>query len=267
MPGRRLFSTALAAVSLTLALPALTAGAAFAAAPANDTFAGATVISSLPFSQTLDTSEATTDAADPQACGSFPSATRTVWYSYTPVADQVVTVDASSNSYRVGIGVVTGAPGGFTRVDCNLFTSHFLATAGQTYHMVLTDFDGNGNGILNLSASGSPPPQTALTIDPIGRVNPRTGVATVTGTVSCSNSSSTLVFADLSQPIPRSRTTASAATFDVTCDGDDHPWSISETPYSGKFTGGPAQVSASSSACAIVTCASDQEERSVLLIP
>src|SRR5919206_3616212 len=48
------------------------AGTALAAAPSNDTFANATAISSLPFSDTVDTTGATTDSDDKAAgaaCG------------------------------------------------------------------------------------------------------------------------------------------------------------------------------------------------------
>ena len=51
-----------AIVGAALALP----GSAWAQAPPNDTFEQATVIS-LPFSQTLDTTQATTDSTDAEA--------------------------------------------------------------------------------------------------------------------------------------------------------------------------------------------------------
>ena len=49
------------------ALSLLAAPLAWAQAPPNDDFADATVISSLPFSETLDTSEATTEPTDAEA--------------------------------------------------------------------------------------------------------------------------------------------------------------------------------------------------------
>ncbi len=54
-----------AIAALAMAAPAA------AAPPSNDTFAGATTISSLPFSDTVDTTQATTDADDivAAACG------------------------------------------------------------------------------------------------------------------------------------------------------------------------------------------------------
>ena len=55
---------------------------ALAAAPSNDTFANAKLVT-LGFSETLDTTEATTDAIDAQAlesCGA-PAVAATVWYA------------------------------------------------------------------------------------------------------------------------------------------------------------------------------------------
>ena len=75
-----------AIVGVALAVPGVSS--AWAQPPPNDTFEQATVISSLPFSQILDTTQATTDSTDAEAlaaCGgpSFPIAA-TVWYEYTP---------------------------------------------------------------------------------------------------------------------------------------------------------------------------------------
>ena len=79
-----------AIVGVALALPGVSS--AWAQAPPNDTFEQATEISSLPFSQILDTTQATTDSTDAEAlaaCGgpSIPVAA-TVWYEYTPPVDQ-----------------------------------------------------------------------------------------------------------------------------------------------------------------------------------
>ena len=56
---------ATAIVGVALALP----GSAWAQAPPNDTFEQATVISSLPFSQILDTTQATVDSTDVRSVG------------------------------------------------------------------------------------------------------------------------------------------------------------------------------------------------------
>ena len=106
-----------AIVGAALALP----GSAWAQAPPNDTFEQATVISSLPFSQTLDTSEATTDSTDAEAlaaCGLSVPLAATVWYEYTPPADQSLAISTSGSSYIAGVAVLTGSPGSLSAVTC-----------------------------------------------------------------------------------------------------------------------------------------------------
>jgi hypothetical protein len=88
---------------------------AAAAPPANDTFAGAVTISTLPFSDTVDTTEATTDADDANAnanCGA-PATDASVWYAFTPASATGVSVDVSASDYNAGVIVVTGSPGSF----------------------------------------------------------------------------------------------------------------------------------------------------------
>ena len=92
MKLKLILTTAIVGAALTL--PGISS--AWAQAPPNDTFEQATVISSLPFSQILDTTQATTDSTDAEAlaaCGgpSFPIAA-TVWYEYTPPVDQSVLI-------------------------------------------------------------------------------------------------------------------------------------------------------------------------------
>ena len=76
-----------------LALTLWAAPASTAAPPANDNFANATVITitSTPFSDTSDLTEATIQPGEPTPNPSYQQ--RTVWYSFTPAADAVVRID------------------------------------------------------------------------------------------------------------------------------------------------------------------------------
>src|SRR6266536_405889 len=65
--------------------------------PPNDHFAAATVISSLPFSDSADLTEATGEPGDPQSCANL---SQTVWYSITPSTDELV--EAGVNLFKVG---------------------------------------------------------------------------------------------------------------------------------------------------------------------
>jgi 5-hydroxyisourate hydrolase-like protein (transthyretin family) len=107
-----------------------------AAAPTNDNFAGAERIAAIPFAATLDVSEATLEANEPQNC--TPS-DRTVWYSFVPSATMTLVADArlgsggTINIYRAtGSGITSLEP-----VQCvsSGGAITFLVEAGQTYYL------------------------------------------------------------------------------------------------------------------------------------
>ena len=230
-----------AIVGAALALPG--ASSAWAQAPPNDTFDQATVISSLPFSQILDTTQATTDSTDLEAlaaCGgpSFPIAA-TVWYEYTPPVDQSVLILTGPvpPSYGTGVAVLTGSPGSLSAVTCFPDLGSFSATAGVTYHIVVADISGGSGGELRFSVST---PGVEIKVDRFGRFDPKTGVATATGTFTCPSGLSGQISGELSQGTTFASTGPNL--IDVSCNGAAQPWSIAFTPFA-KFTGGPADVS------------------------
>ena len=133
------------------------AGPAWAQAPPNDTFGQASQILSVPFSQTLDTSQATTDSTDAEALAACNppvpvSPAATVWYQYTPSADQGLLISTEGSSYSNGVAVLTGSPGSLSAISCfqGPFGT-FSAKAGQTYHIVVADIGGSGGGTLKFS--------------------------------------------------------------------------------------------------------------------
>ncbi len=213
-------------------------------APPNDTFEQATQILSLPFSQILDTTQATIDSTDLEAlaaCGG-PSITgaATVWYEYTPPVDQSVLILTTPvpPSYGAGVAVLTGSPGSLSAVTCFPSLGSFSATAGVTYHIVVADISGGSGGTLHFSVST---PGVEIKVDRFGRFDPKTGVATATGTFTCPSGLSGQISGDLSQRAAFASTGANP--IDVPCNGAAQQWSIAFTPFAGKFTGGPADVS------------------------
>jgi hypothetical protein len=251
-------------VAAAALLGALAAESAWAQAPPNDTFANATVISSLPFSDTLDTTQATTDSDDAEVlatCGVSVPVAASVWYAFTPSTDQTVAVDTSGSSYSAGVGVVTGAPGSFSGVTCFAGSGSFAAVAGQTYYMDVSDIGGGTGGTLNISVTAI---ELELSVDRFGRFDPHSGVATVTGTATCTAGASGGVSVSLSQRVGRVATISGFGFTSFVCDGTDQPWSVSVQPFSGKFAGGQANVVADAFACTIA-CAFDRVERTIVL--
>lgn len=72
------------------------------AAPANDNFASATPVSSLPFADSGDLNGATTEPGEPQTCN---SQAQTVWYKFTPSAGMVVNADLDGSDFGVVFNV------------------------------------------------------------------------------------------------------------------------------------------------------------------
>ncbi|HEV8424339.1 MAG TPA: hypothetical protein VGS14_04010 [Actinomycetes bacterium] len=260
--------TVLLAAVVLMALQALPA---IAAPPSNDTIGGATVVS-LGFSQTLDTTEATTDADDAQlnaTCGA-PATDASVWYSFTATADGGVVVDVSQSDYSAGVLVGVGTPGSLQTVACGPGTVGFGAAAGTTYYILAIDDqqDGGGNGgTLRISFNEAPPPPTVdITVDPVGRVDQQTGVAYLTGTYTCSSADFIDVFGEARQAVGRFVIAGSFGFFDEgTCDGTVHTWSATVFPNNGKFAGGKAMTVTFAFSCGAFECATDYVEQTVRL--
>lgn len=252
-------------LSLGLAVPVL------AAAPSNDTFAGRTVIGSLPFSESLDTTDATTDADDDEInaqCGA-PATDASVWYELTPASDVTVIADVSDSDYSAGVGVATGSPGSFAVVACGPGAVGFEAFSGETYAILVFDdqLDGAGiGGTLNILVDEAPPPPAIdVTVDPTGTFS-SSGTATVSGTVVC-DADAEFAFIDvqLRQRVGRLFIDGGGGT-DVFCDGSVQPWTV-EVSGSGLYKGGMATASVFALACNAFACGEDFEERSIKLRP
>ncbi len=110
--------------------------------PANDNFADATQISTLPFSASLDVVAATTETNERESSCSFGPTLNTVWYRYTPAADTYVMADTAGTTMSNVLAVYQGpAVNNLTQIACGWpYASHpaelaFLAKAGQTYYL------------------------------------------------------------------------------------------------------------------------------------
>ncbi len=152
MKRQRVFETI---VVLLGALALLWAGTVTAAPPGNDDINSATAIGSLPFSDALDTTEATTAPDDP-FCGGNAA---TVWYSFNPVQNMVVKFDTTGSDYGTSVSIYTGSPGALSQVTCTLTQATLNATGGTAYYIMIgasTGYPpppGTGGGNLVLSVT------------------------------------------------------------------------------------------------------------------
>jgi hypothetical protein len=260
----RRFAIALMATPLLLTLHAETASAA---PPSNDTFAGATPVT-LGFSEELDTSEATTDADDAQLNPGLSATDASVWYSFTSPVDAQVSVFVSGSTYPALVLVGVGTQGSLEPVASG-FGVTFLADGGTTYYVLAVDpqVDGGGNGgTLRISFVGAPTPTGAVTANPVGRFDSPTGVATITGTYTCTAADSVLVSGFLQQDRGRFTVDGSFNFLDVgSCDGTPRDWSIEVVPENGTFSGGKALATVFVTVCGPFQCFSDLVEQTVQL--
>ena len=200
------------------------AGTALAAPPPNDNFASATPITSLPFSDTVDTTEATTEPFESPACVStiYP---KSVWYSFTPSTSGPVVIDTANSSYPVAGAVLTGSPGSFSTVTCFAGQGSFAAEAGQTYRVALVDFGSEGSGgTLRLSVTApTPPAPPTLSIASTGTLGVLGSSASVPVTYTCSPNTSSFFEATLLQRSGKRLIRLNTVISDpATCDGLPH---------------------------------------------
>jgi hypothetical protein len=262
---RAAFLTSIVALlSLSLAAPVL------AAAPSNDAYADRELIGSLPFSASVDTTEATSDADDAEAnagCGA-PAIEASVWYEITAAADGGLVVDVSGSTYAAGVIVATGSPGSLAIVACGPFGVAFGTAAGETYAILAFDFEAGATngGTLNITVDELPPPPVVdVTVDPVGQFNPRTGSATITGAVTCTGAAEfAYLEVQLRQTVGRFTITGFGFS-EFPCDGTTQPWSVEVFADNGLFKGGRAVSITFAIACGISDCGVDFEERTVML--
>ncbi len=114
--------------------------------PPNDDFVNATVITNLPFTETVDTRVAT----GVEGCA---GATRTVWYSFTPPQDMTVQANTLGSDFTGAVGVFRGVE--LQSVSCAVDRAQFLALAGQTYYFNVgtASLQDGTNLVFSLSAS------------------------------------------------------------------------------------------------------------------
>jgi hypothetical protein len=160
MASRRRSLRLVLALFVGLAMTGLLQQQALAAPPGNDDFGNATTISSLPFSDALDTTQATTASDDPSCSGNAHS----VWYSFRPSTRVSVIADTFGSDYDTTLSAYSGSRGSLTQVACNDDSGSlqsrisFTAAGGVTYRLMVASFDDGVGGQLTFSIRRAPPP-------------------------------------------------------------------------------------------------------------
>ena len=184
---RRLMLRFVVAATITPALVSVAAPTAFAQ-PTNDNFVDATVISTLPFSTSVDLGGATTEPDEPLLCG----AQQTVWYALTPTSDAVVRAEAAgSNFFDTNLSIYQAdgpGLGGLTWLGCGSFGSPvvFDAHAGTTYYIQGGSIYSQG-GTLGVRLEVVPPPPNDDFANAIPYAGPFSDTQDITGATTQAN--------------------------------------------------------------------------------
>jgi PKD repeat protein len=162
MLRHKTFGLALALVVAT----ALTLSGVFvasAAPPANDNFISASGIdlNALPFSDSVDITEATTESGEPQACY---YSQQTFWYKLTAATDTWLKADTSGSNFssnNLNVYLDTGSGiSGLSFLGCSSFGNPitFRAQAGATYYLQAEALCCGISGNLRVNVQQIPPP-------------------------------------------------------------------------------------------------------------
>jgi len=130
--------------------------------PANDNFASASSITSIPFSSSIDTSAATAEPGEPSVCLG-QTAQRTAWYVYTPASTASLSASTSGFFGSTAIAVYTGnSIGSLTQVACGTFQMVTVRLeAGTTYHFQVGAL-GQQGGPIQFNLASPPPPSVGF---------------------------------------------------------------------------------------------------------
>ena len=165
------FSTKLITM-ITVLLLTLSSVQPALAAPLNDDFANATVITSLPF-EVLDLiTAATIESGEPQPfCGGgFTS----IWYRFTPTARIAVEATISASFNQLAFVIYTGnsldslTPSGTLCSNTSTFNRSFILESNTTYYFQIGSLGNTATGsdVVHFQLEDLPPPQAAFSFSP-----------------------------------------------------------------------------------------------------
>ncbi len=237
---------------------------AFAQSPANDDITNATVVTGVPFADgPINTSEATAAVNDPQDCHNNGS----TWYTFTPTTDTSIEVNTIGSNYDTTLGVYAGSPESLSLIGCNddvyglQSAVRFEAAANTTYFFMVGFCCGNGGtggGTLFFNVREAPPLlDITLLINSQASFDPRTGAATIGGTLTCNTEAVfTEVFGTLRQRVGRSFITGNFHVTPGPCSPPSLSWSTTVIG-DGLFRGGKVTLELFATACDEFSCDSD----------
>lgn len=142
---------------LSVVMVASLGGTAVAVAPANDEVTEATIISAVPYSDVIDTTDATWSSEDPRNC----TGSKTVWYAHTAEQTRRLVANTFGSDHDTILAVFEDTPTNEAMVACNYdfrgsqSRASFDVEAGKTYYFMVSSTGGELH--FNLAVAVPPP--------------------------------------------------------------------------------------------------------------
>ena len=211
--------------------------------PVNDDISGAIAVTPLPFDVAMNTESATASPSDPVSPCFGEAYGATVWFTYTAATAETVGFSGNAN-FGAFADVYAGSPDALSWQQCSRMDGggfRLDPIAGTTYYIVVGSTYGGPGGEFSLHAEKTL--QLGLTLNAVGRVKSRTGLATLTGTISCSKPAYVNTNAGrLTQKVGRNTIAAAFSIDSFFCPGGSVPWQTTAASPTGPFIGGQANV-------------------------
>lgn len=261
----------LAGVLLAIVLAFASSLPISAAPPSNDDIASATIVTEpLPFTNTVNTSEATTAPDDPDCYGNGS----TVWYQYTASQNVLIQADTFGSNYDTTLSVYIGSPGSLTQIVCednpqlpygpNASQSAVIldALAGRTYYFMVGTAGSGPGGTLVFNVDFFQNVEAEIQIDPIGTVD-KEGNATIRGTLTCTRSAILESVGGTVQQTVGQRVIVASFFLPLSYCGPEMgeiQWEVVASPVESRFKPGRVTVEVDESFFDIVSDESDRVE-------
>ena len=133
--------------------------------PANDAFASATPVTSLPFTELVDLTAATLEAGEPSPdpCVGFPPLLASAWYAFSPSVEGQLQV-TWNGGFEASAAVYTGSSlSSLTQLTCG---PHSIAVHPGTTYFVQFVAESLGKGPLTVTLRQTPPPEPSISTFP-----------------------------------------------------------------------------------------------------
>jgi len=242
-------------VSILLLL-SLSPAIVLAEPPLNDVRENAIEITSLPFSDSLEMSQATWD--DPGTTTCSPTYGN-VWYRFVAPEAHYYGLKNDWSWPWAYFEVFKETPEGLVAVACPVSGGGFAAETGATYLIMVSRITNDWGWVAFTMEDKGEPFLLEVTVDPVGKANPKTGAATIGGAFKCSQPANIHISTELRQTLGR-KTIIYANSYEsgqneFTCSGEG-AWSQTLRSSEASFGGGVAEVHVMASACGPANCQS-----------